>query len=71
MGLIDAIFVILLIVVYAFFAFAVALAMLIDEAPPIISVTGKEPKPVGKLGATLHGIFWPIVVIINKLRNIL
>ena len=56
--------------VYLFCAFAVTYAMLRENAPPMIIINGRDPKkPVGNLGAILHGLFWPIVFTIKLLTR--
>lgn len=59
-----------MIATYLFCAFAVAYAMLKEKAPPIIVIQGRDPKkPVGNVGAILHGLFWPIVFTIKLLTK--
>jgi len=60
----------LLVLSYLFCAFAVAFAMLKENAPPMIIINGRDPKqPVGNLGAILHGLFWPIVFTLKLLTR--
>ena len=59
-----------LVLAYLFCAFSVTLTMLTDKVPPMIVINGQDPnKPVGKLGAILHGLFWPIVFTIKLLTK--